>query len=105
MKMMEKKLYRVNEKRLLETLAISSEIGATKNNGLNRLALTEEDRQIRDQFVQWLNEENLNVRVDDFGNIYGRREGRRRNAPVVAIGSHLDSQPYGGRFDGVIGVL
>src|SRR5699024_6874996 len=66
----------INEKRLLETFEVSSSIGQTENGGLNRLALSEEDKQIRDIFVKWLKDENLEVRIDDFGNIYGRREGK-----------------------------
>lgn len=95
----------INEKRLLETFEVSSSIGQTENGGLNRLALSEEDKQIRDIFVKWLKDENLEVRIDDFGNIYGRREGKIKDAPAVVIGSHLDTQPVGGRFDGILGVL
>ncbi|MBT2618888.1 MULTISPECIES: M20 family metallo-hydrolase [unclassified Bacillus (in: firmicutes)] len=95
----------VNRSRLLETLEISSSIGATENGGLNRLALSEEDQTMRNLFVKWLHEESLDVRVDDFGNIYGRRKGKLNDGPVIAVGSHLDTQPCGGRFDGILGVL
>lgn len=95
----------INESRFLKNFATSSSIGGTKNNGLHRLTLTEEDKQMRDVYIRWLEEANLEVRIDDFGNIYARREGKKKNAPAVTFGSHLDSQFYGGRFDGVLGVL
>lgn len=94
----------VNAKRLLRTIAESSSIGATENQGLHRLALTAEDQEMRDLFKQWLEDEGLAVRIDDFGNIYGRRAGRQGGSPIV-LGSHLDTQPHGGRYDGVVGVL
>ncbi|WP_221565902.1 M20 family metallo-hydrolase [Alkalihalobacillus sp. TS-13] len=95
----------VNKKRLLETIKVSSSIGSSEKGGLNRLALTEEDKMMRDVFVQWLHEEGLDVRFDDFGNIYGRRKGKIIDSPAVAVGSHLDTQPCGGRYDGILGVL
>lgn len=98
-------LLNVNKNRLIETIRVSSSIGSTENGGLSRLALTEEDKEIRDIFVKWLHEAGLQVRIDDFGNVYGRREGKIKDGPVVAIGSHLDTQPCGGRFDGILGVL
>lgn len=96
---------RINKNRILKTLSISSSIGATKNGGLNRLALTESDQIMRNQLIEWFENENLHVNIDDFGNIYGEREGRIKDGPAIAVGSHLDSQPYGGRFDGVLGVI
>ncbi|VEF49840.1 N-carbamoyl-L-amino acid amidohydrolase [Bacillus freudenreichii] len=96
---------KINETRFLTYMEKSSSIGATENNGLNRLTLTEEDKEMRDTFIKLLKEANLEVRVDDFGNIYGRREGKIKDAPVIAFGSHLDTQPCGGRFDGILGVL
>ncbi|EQB38670.1 MULTISPECIES: M20 family metallo-hydrolase [Virgibacillus] len=102
---MESLMLRINRNRLLETIKVSSSIGATKNGGLNRLALTKEDQAMRNKYVTWLRQEDLQVRYDDFGNIYGRREGKIHDGPAVAVGSHLDTQPCGGRFDGVLGVL
>ncbi|RWR14027.1 Zn-dependent hydrolase [Siminovitchia fortis] len=101
---MEKTSLKVNRERLLETLKVSSSIGSTGNGGLNRLALSEADKNMRDIFVDWLKEEGLEVRIDDFGNIYGRRKGKK-DGPSVAIGSHLDTQPCGGKYDGILGVL
>ncbi|MEH7107308.1 Zn-dependent hydrolase [Bacillus sp. JJ1764] len=95
----------VNRQRLLKTIEVSASIGATENGGLNRLALTQEDQQMRDRLVEWMGQAGLEVGIDDFGNIYGRRKGKLKDGPVVAVGSHLDTQPCGGRFDGILGVL
>lgn len=102
---MKSNLLTINNKRLLETIRVSATIGTTENGGLSRLALSNEDKEMRDIFTKWMQEEGLKVRIDDFGNMYGRREGRLKEAPVVAIGSHLDTQPCGGKFDGILGVL
>ncbi|SFB10827.1 N-carbamoyl-L-amino-acid hydrolase [Lentibacillus halodurans] len=90
--------------RLRETIKKSSQIGAIPKNGLCRLALSQKDKAMREIFKEWMSDAGLKVRVDDFGNMYGRREGRTDLPPLVA-GSHLDTQPNGGRFDGVLGVL
>lgn len=97
--------YRINLSRLKSTFDKSSKIGATSNGGLHRLTLTAEDKAIRDIFVEWMEEEGLEVRIDDLGNIYGKRIGKQPNLPSIMIGSHLDTQPNGGRFDGILGVL
>lgn len=102
---MTSELLSINTERLLDTIRSSATIGTTENGGLNRLALSREDKEMRDVFISWLREEGLAVRIDDFGNIYGRREGKLKDAPVVAMGSHLDTQPCGGKFDGILGVL
>lgn len=94
----------INRNRLLETIATSASIGRGENGGIQRLALTAEDQQMRNQLKMWMEEEQLNVRIDDFGNMYGRRKGRD-NHPAILIGSHLDTQPHGGKYDGIIGVL
>lgn len=91
--------------RLMETFKISNKVGQICETGLRRITLTKEDKIMRDIFVGWLKEEGLEVRVDDFGNIYGRREGLRNDLAPVLTGSHLDTQPYGGRYDGILGVL
>lgn len=96
---------RINAARLMQSIEASALVGALSNGGIRRLALTDEDRLMREMFVQWLQEAGLQVRVDDFGNIYGRKEGRDSDAPPVLIGSHLDTQPEGGRYDGILGVL
>ncbi|MHB1405570.1 MAG: allantoate amidohydrolase [Desulfitobacteriaceae bacterium] len=102
---MEQTLMKVNSKRLQQTIEMSAQIGAIPGNGLCRLALSDEDKEMRDLFRSWLRDSGLKVRVDDFGNIYGRREGKSVDAPPILIGSHLDTQPMGGRFDGILGVL
>ncbi|AIF44447.1 Zn-dependent hydrolase [Virgibacillus sp. SK37] len=91
--------------RLKNRILRMAEIGGTENNGVTRLALSQEDKKGRDLFVKWMKELKLDVRIDDFGNIYGRKKGSNPEAPVVMMGSHLDSVPKGGRFDGVLGVL
>ncbi|MEH7342565.1 Zn-dependent hydrolase [Bacillus sp. JJ1532] len=98
-------LLRINMRRLMETLEISNQVGSLPEGGLCRLALSDEDKVMRDHLCEWMTKEGLDVRFDDFGNIYGRREGRIPDAAPVLIGSHLDTQPEGGRYDGILGVL
>lgn len=95
----------INQQRLLQSIKESSTIGATPNGGLHRLALSIDDKQMRNLLINWFEEEGLSIRVDDFGNMYGRREGKYQHQLPVVIGSHLDTQPCGGRFDGILGVL
>lgn len=80
-------------------------IGATPGGGVHRLALTDEDRQARDLLVQWFTALGLSVTIDEMGNIFGKRGGRQDALPPVVAGSHMDSQPLGGRFDGILGVM
>ncbi|MDB5365506.1 MAG: Zn-dependent hydrolase [Rhodospirillales bacterium] len=96
---------RVNQARLWDSLMRMAEIGALPAGGCCRLALSPEDGAGRDLFVQWCREAGCEIAVDQVGNIYARRPGRDRTAPAVAIGSHLDTQPHGGKFDGIYGVL
>ena len=91
--------------RLWDSLMAMAEIGATPKGGCNRVAFSDEDRRGRDLFVRWCEEAGCRVSVDRFGNIFARRPGRRDGMPVVMAGSHLDTQPTGGKFDGVYGVL
>lgn len=102
---MVEKTLSINLCRLMETIQMSGQIGSLDKGGLCRLALTDEDKQMRDLFVKWLKEADLAVRFDDFGNIYGRKEGTNPTAAAILIGSHLDTQPEGGRYDGILGVL
>jgi N-carbamoyl-L-amino-acid hydrolase len=95
----------IDADRFEETFRRYSEIGRTDANGLHRLTLSAEDKEVRDLFVSDLEDLGLDVRIDGLGNIFGRREGTDPDAEPVLIGSHLDSQPYGGRFDGQLGVL
>lgn len=96
---------RVDGARLQRSLEAMARIGATPGGGVTRLALSDEDRQARDLLVEWLGELGLAVAVDEMGNIFGRRPGRDDSLPPVLMGSHLDSQPQGGRFDGALGVM
>lgn len=80
-------------------------LGGTPAGGMDRPALSDADRAARDLLVGWLRDLGLAVRWDDFGNIYGRRAGRDDALPPVLVGSHLDTVPGGGRFDGILGVV
>jgi beta-ureidopropionase / N-carbamoyl-L-amino-acid hydrolase len=91
--------------RLWRSLMEMAKIGATPKGGNARLALTDLDRQGRDLFVAWAREAGCTVAIDRVGNIFVRRPGRDASRAPVATGSHLDTQPTGGRFDGVYGVL
>jgi N-carbamoyl-L-amino-acid hydrolase len=102
---MEPKNLRVNGKRLRSTLEEMAKIGATPDGGVQRLTLTDEDKRARDLFVKWLKEINCEITIDEMGNIFGRRSGRNNALPPVMSGSHIDSQPKGGRFDGILGVM
>jgi beta-ureidopropionase / N-carbamoyl-L-amino-acid hydrolase len=95
----------INADRLWSSLMAMAEIGKTPAGGVRRLALSDEDRAARDRLKEWLAGDGLAVRVDDLGNMYGRRAGNDPGAAPVVFGSHLDTVPTGGRFDGVLGVL
>jgi N-carbamoyl-L-amino-acid hydrolase len=82
-----------------------AKIGATPGGGVQRLTLTDEDKQARDFYVSWLEELNLEITVDEMGNIFGKHAGKNNELPPVMSGSHIDSQPKGGRFDGILGVM
>jgi len=94
-----------NPARLWSDIIESGEIGSTEKGGLCRLALSDEDRRVREWFVAACRAEGCEVRVDELGNLFARRPGRRSGLQPIAIGSHLDSQPTGGKFDGILGVL
>jgi N-carbamoyl-L-amino-acid hydrolase len=98
---------RIDRRRLEATFAEQARIGATARDGLTRLALSDEDRVIRDRVVAWLEAAGCAVRIDRMGNIFGRRPGAGGvdGGPPVVMGSHVDSVPTGGRFDGALGVV
>ncbi|WP_342051899.1 MULTISPECIES: Zn-dependent hydrolase [unclassified Cupriavidus] len=96
---------RIDGKRLWQSLMALAEIGATPKGGNARLALTALDGQGRDLVTRWMREAGLTVTVDRVGNIFGRRAGRNDSLPPVMTGSHIDTQPTGGKFDGCFGVL
>lgn len=95
----------INGNRLWDSLMEMARIGATPKGGVCRLALTDLDRESRDLFVRWCEQAGCTVRVDAMGNIFARRPGRDDRLAPVMTGSHLDSQPTGGKYDGVYGVL
>jgi len=95
----------INADRLWQTVERSAEIGVGRPGGLARLALTNDDRQMRDEFRDWCTSGGLTVSVDAVGNMFARRVGRDNVSPPVVMGSHLDTQFNGGRYDGVVGVL
>lgn len=95
----------INAERLWNSLMAMADIGATPGGGNSRLALTPEDRDGRTLFAHWCQEAGLTLTRDPIGNLFARREGQDPAAPPVVMGSHLDTQPKGGRFDGVYGVL
>jgi N-carbamoyl-L-amino-acid hydrolase len=95
----------VNSDRLWASLMEMAKIGATEKGGNCRLTLTDLDRQARDLFVSWCEAAGCTVTVDAVGNLFARRPGRDAGRTPVMMGSHLDTQPTGGRFDGVLGVL
>lgn len=94
-----------NGERLWASLMAMAEIGATARGGSCRLALSDEDKAGRELFAGWCREAGLEISVDAIGNLFARRAGTEPGAAPVMIGSHLDTQPEGGRFDGVYGVL
>jgi N-carbamoyl-L-amino-acid hydrolase len=96
---------RINGTRLWHSLMELAQIGATEKGGVKRLALTDLDRQGRDLVVRWAKAEGLAVTVDKIGNVFMRREGMNPDLPPVVTGSHIDTQPTGGKFDGNYGVL
>ncbi|UTL89353.1 Zn-dependent hydrolase [Pseudomonas fluorescens] len=95
----------VNSARLWQSLMDLARLGATAKGGVCRLALTDLDRQARDLFVQWTEAAGCSVSVDAVGNIFARRPGRNPKLPPVMTGSHIDTQPTGGKFDGCFGVM
>jgi N-carbamoyl-L-amino-acid hydrolase len=96
---------RIDGNRLWDALMELARIGATPKGGVCRLALTDLDKQGRDLVVGWARGCGLSVSIDQIGNVFMRRAGRRNELPPVMIGSHIDTQPTGGKFDGNYGVL
>jgi beta-ureidopropionase / N-carbamoyl-L-amino-acid hydrolase len=96
---------RINGDRLWQSLMELARIGGTDKGGVCRLALTELDRQGRDLVTRWAREAGMEVTVDKIGNVFMRRPGRNNARPPVMTGSHIDTQPTGGKFDGNYGVL
>jgi N-carbamoyl-L-amino-acid hydrolase len=95
----------INGTRLWESLMTLARIGATEKGGVKRLALTDLDKQGRDLVISWAKAEGMTVTVDKIGNVFMRRAGRNNALPPIMCGSHIDTQPTGGKFDGNYGVL
>ena len=95
----------INKDRLWERHESLANFGLIKNGGVNRQALSIEDLNARKQILKWLEKTNIDSFTDDIANIFFRLEGINKNLPPVLIGSHIDSQPSGGKYDGVFGVL
>ena len=96
----------VDGARLWDTILGSAKIGPGRTpTGLRRLALTDADREMRDLFARWCREAGCSVTVDRMGNMFARRPGTDESLPPVLVGSHLDTQIAGGRYDGILGVL
>ena len=103
--MTDKPNLRIDGARLWESLMEMARIGATPAGGCNRQTLTDVDRQGRDLFGLRCAAAGLHLTVDRMGNMFARRPGADDALPPVMLGSHLDTQPTGGKFDGVLGVL
>ncbi|WP_284466601.1 Zn-dependent hydrolase [Diaphorobacter nitroreducens] len=96
---------RIDGARLWQSLMDLARIGGTPKGGVCRIALTDLDRQGRDLFVQWAREAGCSIRIDAIGNIFARRAGADDSLAPVMTGSHIDTQPTGGKFDGNYGVM
>lgn len=95
----------IDGERLWQSLMDLAKIGATPKGGVNRQALTDLDRRGRDLFIEWCRAEGCEIRIDAIGNIFARRPGSDPDAASVLAGSHIDTQPTGGKYDGTFGVL
>ena len=95
----------IDERRLWQRHMTMAQIGATPRGGVNRQAFSPEDGRARQLLLAWARELGCTVSIDVIGNLYVRREGTDPTAAPVLTGSHLDSQPTGGKFDGAYGVL
>ena len=96
---------RINGERLWSSLMELAQIGATPKGGVCRLTLTDLDKQGRDLVTRWAREAGMSVTIDKIGNVFMRRPGHNNSLPPIMTGSHIDTQPTGGKFDGNYGVL
>lgn len=95
----------IDPQRLWDAIMETAEFGKTPKGGVKRLTLTDLDKQVRDWFRQQCEAVGCTVTVDEVGNMFARRPGRDDSLPPICVGSHLDTQPTGGKFDGILGVL
>lgn len=98
-------MLKCNGERLWDSLMQMARVAPTEKGGNCRLALSEDDRAGRELFAGWCRDLGMSIRVDRIGNLFARKAGRNDALPPVVMGSHLDTQPKGGRFDGIYGVL
>ena len=102
--MRNRKDLRIDSERLQSRITVLGQVGALPGGGVRRLAFTDEDKEARDLLARWMNDLGLELRVDNLGNMFGWRHGRR-DLPPVMVGSHLDTVGTGGLYDGSLGVL
>jgi beta-ureidopropionase / N-carbamoyl-L-amino-acid hydrolase len=95
----------IDSARMWDSLMEMAKIGATPKGGVNRLTLTDLDKQSRHLFIDWCTAAGCSIKVDAMGSIFARRPGQDDSLPPVMVGSHLDTQPTGGKFDGALGVM
>ncbi|MBS0249463.1 MAG: Zn-dependent hydrolase [Proteobacteria bacterium] len=96
---------KINSRRLWDSLMDTAKFGGTEKGGIKRLTLTDEDKLVRDWFKAQCEAMGCTITIDEVGNMFATRRGRDSSLPPIAMGSHLDTQPTGGKFDGVLGVL
>ncbi len=96
---------KINEERLRSRMDAINSIAVTKEGGMMRLALSDADKEGRDLLVKWIKEAGMEVRIDDLGTVIGYLPGTDKNALPIGIGSHMDTQPNGGKYDGLYGVM
>ncbi|MDE2385239.1 MAG: Zn-dependent hydrolase [Alphaproteobacteria bacterium] len=95
----------INSQRLWDALMETARFGGTAKGGIKRLTVSDEDKKVRDWFKAECEKLGCTVEVDEVGNMFAIRPGKRKDLAPIAMGSHLDTQPTGGKFDGVLGVL
>jgi N-carbamoyl-L-amino-acid hydrolase len=95
----------INPQRLWDTLMETAKFGGTPKGGVRRLTVSDEDKRVRDWFKAECEKLGCTVEVDEVGNMFATRPGKRKDLAPIAMGSHLDTQPTGGKFDGILGVL
>src|SRR3977135_651268 len=95
----------IDSARLWDTINETAKFGQPPKGGVRRLTLGPEDKQVRDWFRRACEAAGLEVHVDTLGSMFGLRRGRDMSRPPVGLGSHLDTQPTGGKYDGVLGTL
>ncbi|KAI5122147.1 hypothetical protein M0805_000794 [Coniferiporia weirii] len=96
---------KINATRLNSDLMKSCQWGATPDGGMNRLTLNDDDKKVREWFISQVKNYGCTVKIDEVGNIFATRPGKNNALPPIGMGSHLDTQPAGGKYDGIVGVL